>query len=212
MDQSTKASQLSEHSKNEDREFIKQNLYKGVGAISFLFASMLFIGVYFESHFNEVSNYVAQHANWLYVSVTVFAVDFFITPFPPDILLILLTKNGSMSESLKLAFLFGVASTLAGHGAWACGRYFVKPHWFGESFKKFLNTHHIRINRLGKWMVFLGAITPLPYSLTCWAAGLLKMDLKDFSLAASPRLLRFVLYYFVIHSSQKLGILLQEIF
>ena len=63
------------------------------------------------------------------------------------------------------------------------------------------------IDKYGFWAVVLGAITPLPYSFTCWSAGALGVHWAKV-LAASLlfRIPRLILYYLLIASAERLFI------
>jgi membrane protein YqaA with SNARE-associated domain len=60
------------------------------------------------------------------------------------------------------------------------------------------------IDRYGYWAVALGALTPIPFSITCWSAGMLRLGFGRFLLVALLRVPRFVGYYVVIAYSSEL--------
>ena len=50
----------------------------------------------------------------------------------------------------------------------------------------------------GGFLIVVGALLPLPFSISCMAAGLIKFPFKNVMLYGSLRLLRFLIYGFVI--------------
>lgn len=118
--------------------------------------------------------------------------DFIVTPVSPDILIFLISQKSPGSYMLVAAL--GTASVLGGASAWLCGR-FLENKFKAVRLEKFIAENHVLINKYGVWIVALGALTPVPYSLTCWAAGALKMDFPKFFLMILLRIPRFMLYF-----------------
>jgi len=118
--------------------------------------------------------------------------DFFVTPISPDILIFLISQKSPHSYILVTAL--GTASVLGGALAWLCGRS-LENKFKAARVEKFIAENHTLINKYGVWLVALGALTPVPYSLTCWAAGALKMDFPKFFLMILLRIPRFIIYF-----------------
>ncbi|NCN26540.1 hypothetical protein GW915_03105 [bacterium] len=209
----TNSEPILEHDEGQsDDEYVRSNIKKGLFVLLLLFVSLVVVGFYFNERLEELSHWFLKNTNIWGIVTFVFFNDFIISPIPPDVILVLATKGASYSSNLEMSLAFGVASTLGGCVGWAIGRYVLKPTWFGESFKGFIYNNHRRINKYGKLMVALGALTPLPYSMTCWAAGFLKMDFKDFVFVASLRIIRFLLYFKIIMASEQLSTWLSTLF
>ena len=52
-------------------------------------------------------------------------------------------------------------------------------------------------DRWGVWTVAIGALSPLPYSITCWFAGIYNMPYRRFFLATLFRIPRIIAYYMI---------------
>jgi membrane protein YqaA with SNARE-associated domain len=57
---------------------------------------------------------------------------------------------------------------------------------------------HAVVRRWGVLGVAVGALTPIPYSLTCWAGGALGMDVRPFLLVSLLRIPRVAIYLWLI--------------
>ena len=54
------------------------------------------------------------------------------------------------------------------------------------------------LDRYGMTAVAVAAITPLPYSIFCWAAGAGRLDFRAFFLVSQLRILRVAGYLYLI--------------
>lgn len=118
--------------------------------------------------------------------------DFIVTPVSPDIAIFLISQKSP--GSYGLIAVLGAASVMGGAMAWLCGR-FLENKFKAARLERFVKENHALINKYGVWIVALGALTPVPYSLACWAAGALKMDFSKFFLMILLRIPRFVIYF-----------------
>jgi membrane protein YqaA with SNARE-associated domain len=136
-----------------------------------------------------------------------FAITFFndviISPLPPEAMLIVVAKTGLRDDWLALILTMGLLSAAAGNAAWWIGhsagaRFF--PHWIN----KVRQRHGKTIYRYDRWVVGLSAITPLPFSITCLAAGAMHMRYKSFWPLTLLRVPRFFMFYLMIAHSGRL--------
>lgn len=128
--------------------------------------------------------------------------DFIITPISPDIAIFLIAQKSAGNYPLIVAL--GIASVLGGAAAWGAGRY-LESKFKLQAAEKFMAEHPDLINRYGVWVVALGALTPVPYSLTCWVAGALKMDFSKFFPMLLFRIPRFLIYFHFFTMSNSLA-------
>lgn len=175
-----------------------KNIARGLYSLLALLALSLVLGVYFETQIQQFSEYFVNEYHPFYLMVFVFFNDLIISPIPPDIFLLLLAKASSYPNRELIVFGMGVASSLGGIAGWFLAGRVIKADWLGKRFLKYMAENEEQMKKFSKWMVALGALTPLPYSMTCWAAGIIKMNFKDFCLMASLRIVRFLGYYYVL--------------
>lgn len=161
-----------------------------------MFVSAIFLGLtaihFFSPYVLYLSKSVLPEINNPMLFFLVALNDFFVTPISPDIAIFLIAQK-SPGNYMLIAVL-GVASVMGGTLAWLCGR-FLENRFKVARLESFVKENHALINKYGVWIVALGALTPVPYSLTCWAAGALKMDFSKFFLMILLRIPRFVIYF-----------------
>ncbi|MBN2090241.1 VTT domain-containing protein [candidate division KSB1 bacterium] len=68
-------------------------------------------------------------------------------------------------------------------------------HYFTH---KYQEKGEVLFQKYGIGAVILGALTPVPFSVVCWLAGLFKMNYFKFALATFFRIPRLILYYYLI--------------
>lgn len=125
-----------------------------------------------------------------------YLVDTFIVPASPDVFLALLVADGH-HQYIGLA-LICIASILGGLSGYWIG-YYLKYLSFVQYFThKYQATGEILFQKYGIGAVILGTLTPVPFSVICWLAGLFKMNYFKFALATFFRIPRLILYYSLI--------------
>ncbi|MCJ8277901.1 MAG: VTT domain-containing protein, partial [Bdellovibrionales bacterium] len=102
-------------------------------------------------------------------------------------------------------------STGAGVVGWLIGKKLQHLSFVKKFLAYFGDEHRGAIKRFGFWMVVLGALTPLPFSLTCWLAGIFKLPFQTFIVACAFRIPRFVIYYWAIFYSGEIGSLIRSL-
>lgn len=85
---------------------------------------------------------------------------------------------------------------------WCIGRWLGHLSLIRQIFGQFNENQRGFVRKYGFWAIVLGATTPLPYSVTCWTAGILGVGWSTV-LAASVlfRIPRIFIYYLVIAST-----------
>lgn len=183
-------------------EFSRRHILLSLALVLGLFALMGVTGLYFEGEVQHFADWMVESFGIWGMAAFLFVSDTFVSPFPPDLFLLIVAKSEMREHWLLYVSFLGIISTLAGHTGWLCGRILVESRWFPPSVRAFFDTKKSEVQRFGTWAVALGATTPLPFSVTCWTAGILKMPYKRFALAASTRFFRILIYYYAIHSSE----------
>ena len=125
--------------------------------------------------------------------------DAFISPIVPDIVIIP-ASIANPSIALWLATLATIASVL---GAFI--GYFIGHKFSDFAQRKIIpkkHMDHIRslVERYGGWAVFWAAMAPIPYKFVAISAGVLKINLKLFTIATIlGRGKRFLIIGFAVH-------------
>ena len=90
-----------------------------------------------------------------------------------------------------LSYLFGVLG-------YYIGKTFSKTKMYQRMQEKHLHQYEVKIKKFGSYLVFVGAVTPVPFSATCMVAGSVNLSLKTFLLVSTARLLRFGVYGWMV--------------
>ena len=116
-----------------------------------------------------------------------------------------------MMWSIKLAesrnYIFDVSllaliSYLAGVTTFLFGHYFHQTIIYRYIRKRYLRKFEIRFQQFGGFLLFVAAVTPLPYSGICMLAGSANYSKRNFYLITLFRFVRFAVYgYFIWRAS-----------
>lgn len=178
---------------------IQKNLLKTLFGMVALVLGMALLGYLYEEELISVTTWVVDQIGFPGLMVILMVTDTLVTPFPPDILLLVISKSPLSHDWPIYVGILGVVSVVAGLTGYSIGRWLGHYHWAQRLFGGFKDDHRDFIQRYGFWAIVLGAVTPLPYSITCWAAGMLGIRWTTV-LAASVlfRIPRFYLYYWLL--------------
>lgn len=131
------------------------------------------------------------------VAMGFFLPDAFAAPIPNDIFTVF-GRMGGMPFWNVVAW--GTLGSLSGGcTGWLIGRYAIgRSRWLQGWMQQKGGDTLERIRRRGAWFLAFAAITPLPYSLACWGAGLVRMPFTLFLGVSLLRAVRVALYLWLI--------------
>lgn len=182
---------------------IQDHLLKAVIALVAFVAAITLLGLLFEDELSQGATWVVDRVGFPGMALILLFTDTLVTPFPPDILLVMIAKSRLAEEWPRYVLVLGLVSVAAGMLGWSIGRWLGHFRPAQRLFGEFRADHHDFIRRYGFWAVVIGAITPLPYSVTCWSAGVLGIRWSTVLLASLLfRLPRFFLYYWLLSSTR----------
>jgi len=184
---------------------IRENLLKALAGILIIAITMGALGFWFEEELTIGTNWVVERIGFAGLCLIMLVTDTLVTPFPPDILLLVIAKSDLAERWLLYVVILGTVSVCAGMLGWGIGRWLSHLSFVQYRFGQFEGGQRDLIRRYGFWGIVLGATTPLPYSVTCWTAGIIGLQWTTV-LAASVlfRIPRIILYYLLISLSGNL--------
>ncbi len=93
-----------------------------------------------------------------------------------------------------------LGSIAGGSTGWAMGRWlFSRSKRLKEFIKRRGGDEMIAQLRRGeRWFLAIAAVTPIPYSITCWAAGIIKMPYIEFILISLLRIPRVAVFLWLL--------------
>lgn len=122
--------------------------------------------------------------------------DGFPSPVPPDVFTSFAMIGGVPFWQVSLAA--GLGSSVGGGLAWFLATRFRNT----ERFRRFITGRAAKsyalIRRYGTLALVLGAVSPVPFSLTCYAAGAVGMPLGRFLTVTLLRIPRMAFYLWLI--------------
>lgn len=152
---------------------IERNLYAALFALGAFIVVMGVLGYAFEGELAAIANWVVDRIGFAGLALILMVTDTLVTPFPPDILLVVVAKSPLAEDWPVYVGILGMVSVTAGMTGFGIGRWLGHFEWSKKLFGQFKEDHEAFIRRYGFWAVAIGSVTPLPYSVTCWSAGVL---------------------------------------
>ena len=118
---------------------------------------------------------------------------------PPEFFMMVWTLHdiSLLSYVINLAVLT-VLSYAAGVIGYWIGSRFSKTGFYIRLHERYLSQYDRSLQRYGGYLVFVGAVTPLPFSATCMLAGSINYNFREFLLICITRVLRFVVYGWMV--------------
>ncbi|MCH8479549.1 MAG: VTT domain-containing protein [Wenzhouxiangella sp.] len=184
---------------------IQQNLIKALIALVAFVVVMAVLGLVFEEEMTVATTWVVERVGFLGLAAILLVTDTLVTPFPPDVLLAVIAKSPLSEDWPVYVGMLGLVSVVAGMSGYTIGRWLGHFRWCQRLFGEFKEDHQSFIRNYGFWGVAIGAVTPLPYSVTCWSAGVLGIPwTKVLAATLLFRIPRFYLYYWLLSTTGSL--------
>lgn len=126
------------------------------------------------------------------IAASFFIPDTTAIPIPPEPFLALGLAGGIPYWKIVLAASAG--SILGGSLAFGASRLLRRVPWVHKKLEARAETVHALVDRYGVRAVVIGAVTPLPYSLIAWTAGVMGMPYRTFLVVSLLRVPRIAFY------------------
>lgn len=130
--------------------------------------------------------------------------EFFFGIIPPELFMIWSIKKANIAHYLYNLAFFGFASYFLGYLNFLIGKFLYKRVMFRYVRIKFLKRLWPQLKRYGIFLIIVAALTPLPWSATCLLVGSAGYPGGRFLRYATFRLLRFVIYGYVIFQTHQI--------
>ena len=176
--------------------YVKANALRAGAAILFVFGAMVVASVAFEDGLLTFPDWLYGNLGLAGLAALVFSADSVTTPIPPDLILVVVAKTEELARHWAVLIpLAGALSATAGVAGWWLGKHLARHPRVAPTIARFQLRHGPLVKRYSRLTVALGAMTPLPFSITCWSAGALDMPLRRFLPLSLLRLPRYVIFY-----------------
>lgn len=199
----SESSPVPQANANQDAEkrFLRRKILGALVLLAILLAAVGLSGHFFREEVTTFANVINDRLGFGGLAGIFFLSETIVSPLPPDIILWIVATSELNAEWPRRIALLGILSVLGGHLGW-----FLGGHVGGTRVARVLMGRYRRrsvlvTKRYGSWAIVLAALTPLPWSITCWTAGILRMDWSRFLVASLVRFPRIFVYYLIIQAT-----------
>lgn len=173
--------------------FLLKNLFKGLLWLGVILTAFLlaedFILENFEKHIDVLKDKPLILFSIYFGSELVFGL------IPPVLFMSTWQLLGvPLSQYVVYLTILSVISILCGILGYYIGSNFSKTPFYKRIEEKNLKQYNKQLRKYGAFIVFVGAVTPVPFSATCMLAGSVHIPFRVFILACSTRIFYFLLY------------------
>ncbi len=174
--------------------FVRSSIGKAIIPIM-LFIVALWIVHAFVIDFDDLFTSITTTFSPIAILSVFFASESILGLIPPEIFIAWADKTQTPIFYLSL---LAALSYLGGIISYFIGRAIANMPSVYEYLELKMYKHVKMIRKWGGFLIVVGALLPIPYSMTSIAAGLIKYDFKHYLLFGLLRFLRFYLYAVVI--------------
>ncbi|MCE2994285.1 MAG: YqaA family protein [Cyclobacteriaceae bacterium] len=189
--------------KTEEKEetrssFLFRNLFKGLAWFAIIIVVFVLLEGYIQQNFKEHIDTIRANPGILYGIYTISEIVFGILP-PEIFMMIWILDNIDLSGFIINLTILTLISYAAGILGYYIGKVFSKTKFYQERIReKYLKQYEGKLKTYGGYLVFVGAVTPVPFSATCMLAGSVNLNFKYFLLICITRVIRFAGYGAVV--------------
>jgi membrane protein YqaA with SNARE-associated domain len=177
----------------------KRILIQTVIALIALIAGLAALSYFFKPQMEELSKLFIQKTGLWGVGLGFFLPDALTLPIPPDTFLVAGHLGGL--KFWDMLIWASVGSVLGGTSGYLMIRALSRRPSVSAWLDPKLKTGREFMDRYGLIALALGALTPLPYSMICWACGAAGVRLVPFVLVSLLRIPRVALYLLLIEET-----------
>lgn len=195
----------------ELKKLFSKHLIRTAISLMILIAIIFLLALSLEPQIRIASQWLTTNFGVWGMAVFVFFTDLIVSPIPPDAVLFAISKSPMHQDWLILVPFLGLVSAAAGVCGWLLCKKLQHIKIVERYLLYFTSEHEKSLKRYGFWMVVIGALTPVPFSITCWIAGVINLPLRPLLMACLLRVPRFIIYYWGIHASGSIGAMLRSL-
>ena len=171
-------------------KFLGTSLKKALPPI-LLFVAALFLINYFVIDINELLIYVTNNYEDYIVFSVFFTSESLLGLIPPEIFI---AWSNNASSPLTYLSVLALLSYLGGIISYFIGKSITKIPSIHEYLEVKMAKHIKNTRKWGGFLIVVGALLPIPFSITSIAAGMIKYSFVNYLLFGLLRFVRFYLY------------------
>ncbi|WP_026450004.1 YqaA family protein [Aequorivita capsosiphonis] len=176
--------------------FVGKTLKKAIVPLILLVIALVVVDTYLVD-FGNLFTYITENYAPLNILIVFLASESLLGLVPPEIFI---AWSNKMPEPLVYLTLLATLSYIGGIISYFIGRWiFTLPKVYAYMEGK-MKKHLKQIRKWGGFLIIVGALLPIPYSLTSMAAGMIHYKFRNYLLFGLLRFVRFYLYAVAIFS------------
>ena len=181
---------------NFKKRYFLGNLLKGLIWLLVIVGAFLIFKKYFGETYNELMFVISDKPALVLIVFILSEVLFGI--IPPELFMIWALTDNTKTGYYLLVILLGLLSYIAGILGYYFGLNFSKSSLYAKLKDRFAAKFEKNVKRFGGFMIAVAALTPVPYSAICMITGAAGFKQNTFFLISLIRIVRFVIYGFII--------------
>lgn len=183
-------------SSKDKYQFLFRNLLKGLGWL----AVLLLLFIYFKEDISfQADSELMKYGNNPFLVFSIYSLsEVIIGIIPPELFMMWSLELAEHRNYIIDLAILAIISYAAGTLSYLFGRYFNGTVLYRYTRKRYLRKYEEKFNQYGGFLLFVAAVTPLPYSAICALVGSVKYPINRFFLISLFRILRFVVYGFLV--------------
>lgn len=127
----------------------------------------------------------------------------FIGILPPELFMLWAFKKGDILNYIINVGFFTLISYGLGYLNFLLGQFLYKRVIFRYFRKRFFQESWIQLRKYGLFLILVAALTPIPWAAVCLLVGSAGYPTRRFLIYALARILRFVVYGFVVYQTHQ---------
>ncbi|MBT0607966.1 YqaA family protein [Aequorivita echinoideorum] len=176
--------------------FVGQSLKKAIVPIIFAVVALVLLDQ-FVVDFSDLFTYITQNYAPINILLVFLASESLLGLVPPEIFI---AWSDKMPQPILYLSLLAAISYLGGIISYFIGKWiFTIPKVYAYMEGK-MKKHLKHIQKWGGFLIVVGALLPIPYSMTSMAAGTINYSFRKYLLFGLLRFVRFYLYAVAIFS------------
>jgi membrane protein YqaA with SNARE-associated domain len=180
--------------------FLLKNLVRGLIWFAVILVAFLLLENYLQENFQHTIEAIYDKPFIFYSVFTVSEVTFGLVP-PEFFMMVWILHKVPVTNYVVGLSILTLLSYLSGIAGYFIGKNFSKTALFSRIHSKYLVQYEKYLKKYGGYLVFVGAVTPVPYSATCMLAGTVNFNFKEFLLIGISRIVRFFFYGWMVWAS-----------
>jgi len=181
---------------SEKSTFFIKNLTRGLLWLGVIIVLFVLFNHYVDTESSEILIMLGNNPTAVFL--VYFISEVIVGIIPPEMFMMWsLELTQGRNYIVDVAMLTAI-SYLAGVSTYYFGRYFHRTLIYRYLRRRYLGKFEDKVNRFGGFLLFVAAVTPVPYSGICMLMGAVHYSQRNFFLVTLFRILRFVVYGYIM--------------